>query len=99
MKQWLKRLGYKAVAAVVVAAVGLVLFGVGKFLGWIFSLIPKTSQNLDPYSVVITVLVCAVISLLGEVVSWIWKKNRRNKFPRISRRKRKNDDDDEEEED
>ncbi|MBO5478343.1 MAG: hypothetical protein J6A04_01285 [Clostridia bacterium] len=95
MKQWTKRLIYKVVAAVLTAAVGLVLCGIAALLSWIFRLIPKTTKSLDPYSVVITILACFIISLLGELVGWIWKKIRKNRKPR--RRKDEEDDEDEDE--
>lgn len=92
MKQWTKRLIFKAVAAVVAAAIAGVMFGIVKFLSWVFSLIPKTSQKLDPYSVVLTIVVCFVISILGELVGWIWKKIRRKK--KGTKEKKEDDDDD-----
>lgn len=76
MRNYFKRVLQKVVAIVVVVAIGAILFGLSKLLGWLGTLVPKMGK-LDIYTIIMTVLICFLISLLGEVVGWIWRKVRK----------------------
>ncbi len=76
MRNYFKRLLQQVVAIVVVVAIGAVLFGVSKLLGWIGSLVPKMGK-LDPYTIIMMLGIFFIISLLGEVVGLIWRKIRK----------------------
>ena len=90
MKHFVKRLIEKAVAIVALAVMGGIFFGIHKLLQLVFSLKLK---EIDPYTVVVTLVGCCIVSLIGEFLGWIYRKAKGGK----KAKKKKNDDEDEKE--
>ena len=93
MKHFFKRLLEKVVAIVALAVIGGIFFGMHKLLQLVFSLKLK---EIAPYTFVVTLVGCCIVSLLADLLSWAYRKARDKKGDNQKKKSKKEDDDEEE---